>query len=113
MQLTFIIVGGLVGMLIAASSDAFLGFGAGAALGYLLAQLRSLQDRVKELSARIERSPEIQSPAEPRPGVAESPWQRPLDETPATPVPTVQKAVGQPAPATLSPEPPTAPPRRS
>jgi len=51
-----IIVGGLVGLWFGSRGGAFLGIGAGAALGYLLAQHRSLQDKVKALSAQIEGS---------------------------------------------------------
>ena len=100
MQWIPVITGGLVGLWFAASSDAFLGFGAGAAVGYLLAQLRSLQEKVKELSAQIEHSSETPPPAEPRASVPEPapPLIRPLAETPKTPAPATvaKKAVERP-----------------
>ncbi len=46
MQLTPIIIGGLIGVFLASGSHVFLGFAAGAALGYLLGQLHSLQDKM-------------------------------------------------------------------
>ena len=112
MQWIPIIVGGLIGLWFGAGSDAFLGFAAGAALGYLFAQLRSLQDKVKALSARIERSSEPRPPASvPEP---ESPLVRPQAKTPTTSVPATvaKKAVEQPAPASLSAEPRPASPRQ-
>ena len=102
MQWIPVIAGGLIGLWFAASSDAFLGFGAGAAVGYLLAQHRSLQNKVKELSARIDRSSEIPPPTEPRASIPESapPLVRPLAETPVTPDPAAvaKKTVEQPGP---------------
>ncbi len=99
MQMMFIVVGGLVGLLFGSGSDALLGFGAGAALGYLLAQLRSLQDKVK----RLEHMSVARSPTEPlsRAPATEAPEARPPADTAAAPAPAVQKAVEQAAPATL------------
>jgi len=100
-----IIVGGLVGLWFGSLSDAFLGIGAGAALGYLLAQLRSLQDKVKALSAQIERSPDTRQPAATRARVSEPkpPSVQPPAETPVTPAPdhVVKKTVEQPTSARL------------
>ena len=100
-----IIIGGLVGLWFGSLSDAFLGIGAGAALGYLLAQLRSLQDKVKALSAQIERSPDTQQPAATRARVSERepPSVQPPAETPVSPAPVhvVKKTVEQPTSARL------------
>ena len=100
-----IIVGGLVGLWFGSLSDAFLGIGAGAALGYLLAQLRSLQDKVKALSAQIERSPDTRQPAATRARVSEPgpPSVQPPAETRVTPAPdhVVKKTVEQPTSARL------------
>jgi uncharacterized membrane protein len=99
MQITFIVVGGLVGLWIGAGSDALLGFGAGAVLGYLLSQLRSLQEKVK----RLEHMAVARAPTEPlaRTPATEAPAARPPADTGAAPGPAAQKAVEQPAPASL------------
>ena len=114
MQLMLIIIGGLVGLFFSSGSDAFLGFGAGAALGYLLAQLRSLQDRLKELSERVERSSAMQPPAEPvaRVPEPEPPLVRPLAETPLAPAPAevAKKAAQLPEARSVSAEPQAASP---
>ncbi len=100
-----IIVGGLVGLWFGSRGGAFLGIGAGAALGYLLAQHRSLQDKVKALSAQIEGSPDTRqyaaTPA--RISEPEPPSVQPLAETPAPPAPAqvVNKTVEQPTSARL------------
>jgi uncharacterized membrane protein len=102
MQMTLIIIGGLIGLSFAVGGDALFGLGVGAALGYLLAQVRSLQDKIKALSAQDERLSARQPPAEspardPEPG---SPSVPPPAETPVTSAPAqvAQKAVEQPAP---------------
>jgi uncharacterized membrane protein len=84
MQLMPIIIGGLIGVFFASGSHVFLGFGAGAALGYLLGQLRSLQDKVDQLSNTIGHAPDIKPPVESPPGIPEpeTPIARPLAETP-------------------------------
>ena len=109
MQLILIITGGLIGLWFGSGSDAFLGFGAGAALGYLFAQLRSLQDTVKTLSNRIERSSETRTTA--RSAEAEPPSVRPPAETPPAPAKVAKKAVQPPAAASLSAAPQAASPR--
>ena len=92
-----IIVGGLVGLWLGLRGGVFLGIGAGAALGYLLAQHRSLQDKIKALSAQIEGSPDTRrlaaTPA--RKSEPEPPSVQPLAETPAPPAPAhvVKKTV--------------------
>ena len=106
MQLMLIIIGGLVGMFFASGSDAFLGFGAGAALGYLLAQVRSLQDKVRELGEQAGRSPDSRSPAEPdvRSPEPEQTLVQPPVESPVAPAATTvaEKAVEKPVPASIS-----------
>jgi uncharacterized membrane protein len=115
MQWMFIIIGGVVGSWFSAGSDAILGFGAGAAFGYLLFQLRAVQDKVNKLSARIERSSDIRPAAEPLVSTpeAEPPVVEPPDETPIAPAPAdvAKKAVEQPAAAAISAEPRPASPR--
>jgi uncharacterized membrane protein len=100
-----IIVGGLVGSWFGSRGGAFLGFGAGAALGYLLAQHRSLQDKVKALSAQIERSTDTRQPAATAARISEPepPSEQPLAAPPVTPAPAhvVKKTVEQPASARL------------
>ena len=100
MQMMFIVIGGVVGSLFGAGSDALLGFGAGAALGYLLAQLRSLQDKVKKLEHLSGARP----PAEPLTKTPEA--AAPPADTPVAPAPAavVQKTVEQAAPASLAAE---------
>ena len=87
MLLRLIIIGGLVGIFFASGHDVLLGFGVGAALGYLLGQLRSLQGKVDELRDQIERWSDARPPADPRTGVPEPepPMARPLAETPPAP----------------------------
>ena len=107
MQLMFIVIGGLVGLWFSAGSDALLGLGAGAALGYLLGQLRSLQDKVKKL----ERLSGARQPAEP---LAKTPdaVAPPADTAVASgPAAVVEKTVEQPAPASLVSEAKPASPR--
>ena len=99
----------MVGSWFSADSDAFLGLGAGAALGYLFAQLRALQDKVKKLSRQIERSSDIQTTVElpVRTPEAEPPAAPPPAESPVTPAPAkvAIKAVERPAAASISAEP--------
>ena len=108
MQLMLIIIGGLAGMFFASGSDAFLGFGAGAALGYLLAQVRSLQDKVRKLGEQVGRSPASRSAAEPVAGSAEreQALAQPLYESPVAPASATvaKKTVERPAPASFSAE---------
>ncbi len=65
MQWLYIVIGGLVGLWFGSASGVLLGFAAGAAFGYLLEQMRALEDKVKRLSARIERTIEARGPARP------------------------------------------------
>lgn len=108
MQWLPIITGGVIGLWLAAGSKAFLGFVAGAAVGYLLFQLRSLQEKVKELSARIESPAEARPPVEPKAEVPERepPLLRPLARTPPAPAPAAvaQKKAEQPRPRALAGE---------
>ena len=107
MQLMFIVIGGLVGLWFGAGSDALLGLGAGAALGYLLGQLRSLQDKVKKL----ERLSGARQPAEPLAGSPEA-VAPPADTAVASgPAAVVGKTVEQPAAASLVSEAKPASPR--
>ncbi|MDX1404599.1 MAG: DUF2339 domain-containing protein [Woeseiaceae bacterium] len=55
MQWMYIFIGGLIGLWFGSASSVLLGFAAGAAFGYLLEQIRGVEDRVKRLNARIER----------------------------------------------------------
>ncbi len=111
MQLMPIIIGGLIGVFFASGSHVFLGLGAGAALGYLLGQLRSLQDKVDQLSNTIGHAPDIKPAAEPRTGVPEPepPLPRPLAETPSAPARSAEMASGQakPKPLTAEAQPPS------
>ena len=108
MQLRLIIIGGLVGIFFASGAHVFLGFGVGAALGYLLAQLRSLQGKVEELSNQIERSSDTQPAAEPPAGVAEPEPPSVLSPVDTPPAPAVARsaemASGQAKPMSLSGE---------
>jgi uncharacterized membrane protein len=115
MQWIFIIVGGVVGSWFSAGSDAFLGFGAGAALAYLFFQLRALQEKVNKLGARIERSSDVRQTEDlvaTAPGI-ERPEAPSPSETPVTPAPAevAEKTVEQPAAASVSVEPRPASPR--
>jgi uncharacterized membrane protein len=111
MQWIPVIVGGLIGLWFAAGGNAILGLAAGAALGYLFAQLRSLQDKVKALSTQLERSSDTRPPTETQAPVPESEPElepllvRPLPETPAAPATAAKKAVEQRAPISISAEP--------
>ena len=115
MQVMLIIVGGMVGLFFAATGDAFFGFMAGAVLGYLLAQVRTLQDKVRKLSNKLEEAPVARPPAEPAAAAAEPdiPTLQPLAATPPAPAPaaTVQKTVQKPAPATIADTPQRPSPR--
>lgn len=108
MQLRLIVIGGLLGIFFASGAGVFLGLGVGAALGYVLGQLRSLQDKVDELSNRIERSPDVESAAEPRTGVPEPepPLARPLADTRPAPAlaRSAEMASGQAKPKSLTVE---------
>ena len=64
MQVMLIIVGGMVGLWFAAAGDAFFGFMIGAVMGYLLAQVRKLQDKVRKLSNQLADAPDARPPAE-------------------------------------------------
>ena len=114
MQLMIVMIGGLAGMFFASGSDVFLGFGAGAALGYLLAQVRSLQDKVRDLGEQVRRSPDSRPAAEPAVGSPETghPLVQPTPESPLAPAPATvaKKAVGKPAPASFSADPQAASP---
>ncbi len=96
MQVMLIIVGGMVGLWFAATGDAFFGFMAGAVLGYLLAQIRTLQEKVKKLSNKLEEAPVARPPAEsaaaPEPDI---PTLQPLAAIPSAHAPTavVQRTV--------------------
>jgi uncharacterized membrane protein len=87
MQWMYIVIGGLVGLWFGSASYVLLGFAAGAAFGYLLEQIRSLEDKVRRLNARVERAVEARDVREPaaRAPEAERPAAPPLPETPATP----------------------------
>lgn len=111
MQIILIVAGGLVGMILGAGSNALLGLVAGAAFGYLLAQLRSVQNEVRKL-AQTGRA------AEPRPAARPSPKTREPEPAPSRPPPAapgaraVPKTARQPAATTAAP-PPEMPPRRT
>jgi len=107
MQLVFIIIGALVGLYLASGSEEILGLGAGALLGYLLARLRQVQERVGQLERQLRRAPVSPSPVaaapEPEPE-PEAPAVKPQAERPFDPAaPTVAtRPVEQPAPAEMA-----------
>lgn len=86
MQLVLIIVGGIAGLFLASGSDALLGMGAGAAAGYLFAQLRSLQKRLRHMELEFNRAKES-SPRPPAIGAATRPA-KPVVKVQAAAVPT-------------------------
>ncbi len=98
MQWLYIVIGGLVGLWFGATGGMLLGFAAGAAFGYLLEQIRALEDRVKRLSARIERTIEVDEPARPRPSVTRQPAKPGPEPAPVL----AAKAAPRPLPATAA-----------
>ena len=96
MQWMYIVIGGLIGVWFGTAGGVLLGFAVGAAFGYLLEQNRSLEDKIKRLSGRLERAIEARSPERPLAAARES--ERPA--TPLVPAPaapkTVKKAAKQP-----------------
>lgn len=104
MQMMLIIVGGMVGLWFAAANDAVFGMIAGAALGYLLAQIRMLQDKVRKLSNQVAEAPAARPLAEPAATAAEPDQStlQPLAPTPPAPAATVQKTIKKPAPETIT-----------
>lgn len=99
MQWVLIIVGGLVGMMFGSGTDVLLGFAAGAAFGYLLAELKSLKDQVRNLAARIghtDVSPPTAASA-PKAREAEAAVTRPLPDAPSTAAAAARKTAAQEA----------------
>ena len=115
MPVMLIIIFALIGVALAASSDALLGLGAGAIVGYLLSQVASLQRAVRDLQAALDAqrgAPPVSDGTAPyRP--------QPPDRTPAPPpgpAAAVAASLGQAPPHTSGPgalEPAPAAPRRA
>ena len=101
MQLILIIAGGFVGLWLGDLSEEVLGIGAGAVIGYLLAQLRFMQVRLQKLDDRIaglsERRPSASAAA--RAAKSKQPIEPVSLHEPASPVPaeTAQKELEPPA----------------
>jgi uncharacterized membrane protein len=100
MQFVLMIIGALAGLFLAAGSEELLGFGAGAALGYLLGELRRLQKKVRDLEvqARLAASASPSQHADPPPNKATTVESVPFTETVASAASErVEKAAEQPA----------------
>lgn len=101
MQWIFVIIGGLLGMFLAAGGNVLLGFASGAGFAFLLAQNQSLRSQVRKLAAAVERGEAGRRPAAPSAGApaAESPALRPLAGAPAAPKPAARQSLPQAAAA--------------
>ena len=100
MQIALIIVGAIIGLWLGDGNEEILGLAAGAAIGYLLSQLRSLKQQLGGLDARVARlmrdrstdTPPVSPPQAAR-AAQPIPAKEPLPEVPPA---TAQRGVEQP-----------------